>query len=424
MLDLEHIDEDMIKRYRLPGEKVGDLYKADGNAGPTNLEGPYDIADESVLKKNPDCPGWSIDDRYAHTYQRMTNKWDNVSALRKLIEDMNAVRSASLASGDWAPMRSFFMDNFDFAKLLDYIVIRNWAEPWDDQIHNHFLYRRDSSKKWLLIPQDKDLEFSEFFGWQTGKSFFIGEQGDPDNRSGFWNYLKDAFIKAFRAEIVQRTIELDGSGVLSPTNYRARVDQAAATFNNMDYAASPAATNVCNFNNELGRLRAFGDCRHQDVVDLADATTCTPTTCGLTGAYYQTMAGDTSRNFATATLRLMRNDAKVNFEWGGSPGNGVPADGFQVRWTGRVVPRYTEQYTFCTLTDDGARLFVNGATLVDRWMDQGATESCGTINLTANLPVTITMEYYDSTGGASARLLWSSNSQCKQPVPPKRLLPM
>jgi hypothetical protein len=425
MLDLEHIDEDLVKRYRMPGEKVGDLFKADGNAGPNNLEGPIGIADERVLQINPDCPGWSLDDRYAYTYQRMTNKWDNVSALRAMIETLNALRMTALSTGDWGPMRSFFMDNFEYPKLLDYMTLRNWSEPWDDTIHNHFLYRRDSTKKWLMIPQDKDLEFSEFFGWQTGRSFFIGEQGDPDNRNGLWNVLKDSFIRTFRAELVQRIRELDATGVLSPTNYQARVDQAASTFNNMDYDASPAAANVCNFNTELARLRAFGDCRHQDVIDMADAAACTQATCGLTGSYYQTAAGDTSRNFATATLRLTRNDPKLAFDWlGGSPGNGVPVDNFQVRWTGRVVPRYTEQYTFCTFTDDGARLMVNGATLVDRWMDQNPTEYCGTINLTANMPVTVTMEYYASTGNAQARLMWSSASQCKQQIPPTRLRPM
>jgi len=53
----------------------------------------------------------------------------------------------------------------------------------------------------------------------------------------------------------------------------------------------------------------------------------------------------------------------------------------------------------------------------------GATEWSGTISLTAGVPVTITMEYYEATGGASAKLLWSSPSVCKQIIPTTQLSP-
>jgi hypothetical protein len=195
MLDLEHIDADMIKRYRAAGERVGDLFKGDGNAGPTNIEGPWGMSDESVLTTNPSCPNWTLDDRYAYTYERFTNTWDNVNALRSMIESVNSLRQAAVASGNLTPLRDYLMANFDYQKVLDYIAIRNWAEPWDEAFHNHFLYRRATDGKWLLIPQDKDMEFGEFFGWGTGKSFYIGEEGNVDNRGGSWNRIKDAFIK-------------------------------------------------------------------------------------------------------------------------------------------------------------------------------------------------------------------------------------
>jgi hypothetical protein len=317
------------------------------------------------------------------------------------------------------------MANFDYQKIMDYIAIRNWAEPWDEAFHNHFLYRRASDGKWLLIPQDKDLEFGEFFGWSAGKSFYIGEEGNPDNRGGDWNRLKDAFIKAFRTELWNRIVELDATGVLSPTIYKAKVDEAAATFSSVDYAASPAAVNVCNFNTELTKMRIFGDCRHQDIQDVVAPATCPTASCGLKGEYYQTLAGDLTHDFTKATLKLTRTDPSVNFDWGsGAPAAALPIDGFQVRWSGQVTPRYTEQYTFSTVTDDGARLFVNGVQLVNKWVDMGPTEWSGTINLTAGVPVTIVLEYYEQGGGASAKLLWSSPSQCKQPIPTNLLLPM
>lgn len=132
-----------------------------------------------------------------------------------------------------------------------------------------------------------------------------------------------------------------------------------------------------------------------------------------------------TRSFATATLRMTRTDSLVNFNFGtGSPGGTVPADGFQVRWTGTVIPKYTETYTFYTQTDDGVRLWINGTPLIDKWAVQGNVEWNGSVSLTAGQPATIVMEYFDSTGNANARLLWSSPTQCKEPIPRPRLRPM
>ena len=102
----------------------------------------------------------------------------------------------------------------------------------------------------------------------------------------------------------------------------------------------------------------------------------------------------------------------------------MTADNFQIRWSGRIVPRATEAVTFYTQTDDGVRLYINGALVIDHWMIQNTTEYSATVNLTAGVPVTITMEYFDGTGGATARLLWSSPSMCKQYIPYSRLRPM
>ena len=424
MMDLEHIDEEMIGQWNRPGDPMGHLFKADGNAGPNNIEGPWSTSDEKIIVANTDCPMWTIDDRYRFTYQRLTNKWDGPTALRQMVESVQTLRNAAVASGNWAPVRAYFMANFDYQKTMDYIAIRNWAEPWDDVFHNHFLYQRATDGKWLVIAQDKDMEFGEFFGWAAGKSFYIGEEGNPDNRLG-WNMLKDAFIKAFRAELWARIVELDATGPLNPTNYGAKVDAAASVFSLTDYLASPAASAVCSFPAELAKMRTYGQCRHPDILDVQDAAACTATTCGLKGDYYQTMAGDATQDFTKATLKLSRVDPRVNFDFGtGSPGAGVPTDGFQVRWTGKIVPRYTETYTFYTQSDDGVRLWVNGVQLVNKWMIQGATEWNGTISLTAGQPVTVVMEYFDSTTTASAKLLWSSATQCKQPIPTGRLLPM
>jgi len=135
---------------------------------------------------------------------------------------------------------------------------------------------------------------------------------------------------------------------------------------------------------------------------------------GLQGQYFD--------NQDLTSLKLTRTDATVNFDWGtGSPDSSIGADTFSVRWTGQVVPRYTQNYTFYTRTDDGVRLWVNGVLLVDKWVDQGPTEWSGTIALTAGQAYDIQMEYYENGGGAVAQLSWSSASEAKATIPQTQL---
>jgi hypothetical protein len=63
---------------------------------------------------------------------------------------------------------------------------------------------------------------------------------------------------------------------------------------------------------------------------------------------------------------LVRNDANVDFYWSESPGPGVPADNFSVRWTrGLYFPGGT--YRFSLDVDDGARLWVDDQLVIDGW---------------------------------------------------------
>ena len=59
----------------------------------------------------------------------------------------------------------------------------------------------------------------------------------------------------------------------------------------------------------------------------------------------------------------------------------MPIENWSARWTGQVKAQYSEQYTLCTSTDDGARLWVNGILIVDHWVPQVETEWCSTTPL-------------------------------------------
>lgn len=135
---------------------------------------------------------------------------------------------------------------------------------------------------------------------------------------------------------------------------------------------------------------------------------------GLLGAYYN--------GIYHQSLVFERTDPMVDFNWAfDSPGPGVNADFFSVRWTGQVEARYTETYTFRTSTDDGANLWVNGQVLVYQYHDQGLTSYTGSISLEAGQKYDIMMEFYDATAHATAYLEWSSPSTPWEFIPTSQL---
>jgi hypothetical protein len=123
-------------------------------------------------------------------------------------------------------------------------------------------------------------------------------------------------------------------------------------------------------------------------------------------------------------LMVVRTNPVVNFDWGGgSPDPAIGADTFSVRWTGLVQPRFSETYTFYTVSDDGVRLWVDDQLLVDNWTDHGATENSGTLALEAGMYYPIKMEMYENGGGAVAELFWSSPTVAKEVIPQAQLYP-
>ena len=102
-----------------------------------------------------------------------------------------------------------------------------------------------------------------------------------------------------------------------------------------------------------------------------------------------------------------RVDPQVSFDWGtGAPVASAPADGFSVRWRARVQIPTQGRYQFTTRTDDGARLWVDGALLVDTWEGAGVQTSVKSVTLDPGV-VSLRMEYRDGGRAAEAALLWS-----------------
>ena len=104
---------------------------------------------------------------------------------------------------------------------------------------------------------------------------------------------------------------------------------------------------------------------------------------------------------------LKRVDAFVNFEWNNiSPGPGVPAQNYSVRWSGVLVPPVDGDYRLGVQTDGGSRLFLDSRKIVDDWNPHGARTMTTLVHLEAGHPYSIRMEYFHHSWESTARLLW------------------
>lgn len=130
---------------------------------------------------------------------------------------------------------------------------------------------------------------------------------------------------------------------------------------------------------------------------------CTVGQGTMTGCYYAGM------NFEQ--LVLVRNDgAGFSFNWGTrSPDPTVPVDRFSVRWQGDITLA-AGAWHFTTTADDGVRVYVDGALIIDAWYAQVPTTYVADVQLFQGIH-RITMEFFEDGGGAVAALNWSPVGQ-------------
>ncbi len=123
---------------------------------------------------------------------------------------------------------------------------------------------------------------------------------------------------------------------------------------------------------------------------------------GLKGEYFP------NRTLTGAAVRTVTE--AVNFAWGtASPGAGVPAGNFSVRWTGWLLPSVSGNHVLQTESADGVRVWVNDVLVIDNWTLHGNTlNNSPSIALTAGVRTSVRMAYFEGgSGGATARLRWA-----------------
>ncbi|WP_167856953.1 PA14 domain-containing protein [Hymenobacter aquaticus] len=138
----------------------------------------------------------------------------------------------------------------------------------------------------------------------------------------------------------------------------------------------------------------------------------------------------TGTYFANGTMAgapvLRRVDAAMDFNWGKqSPGPGLPADNFSVRWEGLLAAPGTGSYRFVAKTGDEVRLWINGKKILDTWKGtSGGVLSNGNVGLAAGEKTTIKIEFAEGEGDAQFQLLWAPPGQAPQLIPTTSLYPL
>lgn len=154
------------------------------------------------------------------------------------------------------------------------------------------------------------------------------------------------------------------------------------------------------------------------VADLAAYGAGLPLGDGLTGLYHlgKELAGDPA---------LARVDAAIDFDWNrGAPDPVMPEDYFSVRWLGSLTPAATDTYQLIGRSDDGIRVWVDGALVIDAWHNRAAGDTYSTpIELIADMPHAVRVEYYENAGRSSVRLDWRFAADGRETIPAAVLTP-
>ena len=104
----------------------------------------------------------------------------------------------------------------------------------------------------------------------------------------------------------------------------------------------------------------------------------------------------------------VRTEEWVNFEPANqAPDPFLPESPLSIRWTGKLRPSVSGNYTFSFSNDDGCRLFIDNKMLIDKWRGGGISIDTASIYLEAGKDYLFKAEYFDERDYALARLQWS-----------------
>ncbi|CAA9269317.1 MAG: Cytochrome c551/c552 [uncultured Blastococcus sp.] len=129
--------------------------------------------------------------------------------------------------------------------------------------------------------------------------------------------------------------------------------------------------------------------------------TASPSPCGM-GQYRAEYFANRTLSGAPAASGCEAGPLDRN--WGSRGPAGVGQNNFSARWTGTVT--FTGgNTTFTGASDDGMRVWLDGALVIDRWGSPGTWQT--TPRTVSPGPHTVRVEYFEKTGNALVRVGWT-----------------
>jgi len=150
------------------------------------------------------------------------------------------------------------------------------------------------------------------------------------------------------------------------------------------------------------------------------------TSAGLQGEYFAnpTFAGQPA---------FVRRDVRLDFSGAGSVGGSntpefksFPTKNWGARWTGQLLPRFSESYTLAVKSNDAVRVYLKDPSsstwklVVDHWATkpEAVSTRSAAYPMTAGKPVDIKVAYRDLGGPVALRLSWKSASTPEETIDP------
>jgi len=137
---------------------------------------------------------------------------------------------------------------------------------------------------------------------------------------------------------------------------------------------------------------------------------------GLNGNFYQ----GTNQNTLCTTVTGV-----IDYNWGSGsgPGGSCGIDNYNAVWTGKIQPRYTDNYVFFSRHDDNIRILINGVPVLNAPSNTTNYDTSGAVSLQAGKVYPIRVEYGEVNSVAYVDLRWRSLSgqQIPETIPRSQL---
>ena len=125
-------------------------------------------------------------------------------------------------------------------------------------------------------------------------------------------------------------------------------------------------------------------------------------TPGLSAQYWD-------NNRLAGEPRVRRVDPQIAFGWTlNSPAREIPYDWYSARWTGRLRVPAGRAARIGVDGNDGYRLYIDGALVIDNWRKQSFGSRFAAVRLQPGTTHDVRLEYFESTGNARLSLVWDA----------------